>query len=1687
MNDVEKHVVQLDLDNSGFEKGAKQSIKTTAKLEDALVMKGAVDGLEQVTAKISKLDAVMISVISNITNRVINLGVNLVKSLSVDNISNGWQKFGDKTTSVATMMAQTIKIAGKEITNYEEKMEAINEQLERLNWFTDETSYSFTDMVNNIGKFTAAGVDLDVSVKAMMGIANWAALSGQNAATASRAMYQLAQSIGMGTVQLMDWKSIENANMATVEFKQTVIDTAVAMGELTKQGDKYITKTGKKFDVASFRESLSAKWFTSDVLTKSLEKYSAAVERIYEISEETGLTASQVMARYGDELDEFGIKAFAAAQEAKTFADTIGSVKDAVSTGWMNTAEKIFGAYTESKELWTDLANELYDVFAEGGNFRNDILSLWSSLEGRKDLFEHGGDNQGAFWNIYDAIIAVVDTFKSTWRTVFPKTLFEGYDDQVSDLANKFKGFTAGLKEATARFKDMIENGTKLRGILTGVFSVVKIGINVLKGIWYAIDPLVTTVKFLISDLLDFVSGFGKSLNRTANSTNKIFSIASKVNEILTKIIDTINPRGILSKAIDFIFEIRDAFVLLFQGISKGFSDVAKDNSIGGLTDSLSVLFTSIQNLVIKFVNFFNKYVAPYLKGFIENIGVFIGRIAGYVTHIVTFFSKIIDIFSELFSGSLKGSDVINVFRGALSGLVNIISGLVKALASLFKLNKKGGGDSITETISEASGIKKGDEKEVSIMSQIMDIIGGVLKSLAPVISAMLRLVKAILSLLEPLIGLIVKVIDIIAAMLVNISKKGLSSIIMTAIAVVVITKIVSAFTKIGSLIQFFVDAIGGVADLLDATAVYLRVKAIIDFLMSLASSLMVLSVAFLLLKRVDARTLGIGIALMASLMGMVLLLNEIVLRSSERIAATKGLGASTFANVMRSLTKALSSIAKTMFVLSASFAILGKINWESSKSAIVNMESFMIGLMGLFAILTHTNFDIKKVNAINKLIKGLQQFALGMILMSVAFAAVGVMLSALKHIDWSTFGMGMLLITSLTVMMGLLGVLSKYISSLNFILFTTSMVLFGVALSAVAAAFAILQTINQETIGKGFGLLWGLVGLMTVVKIFSTLLGGLKLILFATAMTIFGVALTTMATALAIMNSLNDAAVKKGVNAFKDLTGLLHNARWFMTTKGAKKLAIFAGALVIFGVAMNEFASALAIMSSLNAGGMAAANGAIVALLAMVTVFAKFSGIMGSLSIALLSTGLVVFAAALTSLAVAFAMFSALSWMEIGKGFVVIAGSMVLLAGAAMLLDQFKFGLLAASTSMLIFGAGLMLVATSISLLATSLVLLADVTATSLSAILEAIAAMITTVLEFIVNNSVLIAEALLTLINIGISLLHDSLPLFIEALVLIGNALLGAIQELAPTIWNTVGELIQGVLEFVRDHVTRWAGTLFEICTALLDELEPRLPQLIHSLVTFLTTLIVSTLESLSDNMNRYVNAGISFILDFISELGRTFKNRAGEFVDIFAQFGADLMAGLGNGIKQGASNLWDTVCDAGSAVVDWFAGLFGIHSPSRVMKEMGVYLDEGLAIGIEEGANETKDSIYDSMSEIISTISDAIEDEVDDDLTITPVLDLSNVQAGASDISSLMRSVSGGSVSVSGNLASTASREINRNKQSASTNQNGSVTTNNTTDNYYATFNITTNDPEELARETDKILQRNRFRSNLAKGGV
>lgn len=361
---IDDRVVQMEFDNSKFESNVKTTMSTLDKLKQALNFKGVQDGAEKsasnistlgsavqtVGARFSSLEVIGITALSNITNKAINAGEQMLKSLTIEPVSSGFKEYELKMDSIRTIMAST-----------GESLATVNSYLDELNKYSDETIYSFSDMTANIGKFTNAGVKLDKAVLAIKGVANEAAVSGANANEASRAMYNFAQALSAGYVKLIDWKSIENANMATVEFKQELLNTAVALKTVEEQADgtyKVLTTNaaGSTMDetisaTKNFNDSLAYQWMTTEVLTNTL-------------------------ANYADTTTAIGAKAQKAATEVATFSKAIDTLREAAGSGWAQTWQTIIGDREQATELFTTMVNGISDIIQKSADARNNMAEM---------------------------------------------------------------------------------------------------------------------------------------------------------------------------------------------------------------------------------------------------------------------------------------------------------------------------------------------------------------------------------------------------------------------------------------------------------------------------------------------------------------------------------------------------------------------------------------------------------------------------------------------------------------------------------------------------------------------------------------------------------------------------------------------------------------------------------------------------------------------------------------------------------------------------------------------------------------------------------------------------------------------------------------------------------------------------------------------------------------------------------------------------------------------------------------------------------------------------------------------------------------------------------------------------------------------------------------------------------------
>lgn len=528
---IDNRVAQLTLENKQFEAAAAQSLKTVNKLDDAFKMADGVKGMKdlgtatksvnvegllnsanKVRVQFVAMEEAARQLIRSVTHDIYQQGKALVKGLTIDPIQAGWTKYSEKLSSVQTLMNAT----GKDI-------DTINTYLDRLMWFSDETSYGFTDMTSALAQMTASGGDVEKLIPMIQGIANATAFAGKGAAEFSRVMYNLNQSYSAGYLSLMDWKSVELAGASSKELKNILIDTAKQVGTLNKEGK---TAAGTLVDISTFSSTLADKWATTEVMEKAFGYFNEMTEMAYKMVQSGQVeTASEAYEILASKYDTVSLRAAKAAQEAKSFSETIEATKDAVSTNWMQTFEHIFGNKVEATKLWTAVTQELWEIFAAGGARRNEVLAEWAQgtattireglQTGREALF----DGIGSFYN---NIKRLVTTTKTLWRDFFPATTA----DRLVYLTYKFRDFMktlelssqsiarfrVGLREVLADIKLSGNDLNSLNTIFHGLMDILGMGVRIGARFIGSFSPLIRLFSYLGTQVINLAGYLGKLL-----------------------------------------------------------------------------------------------------------------------------------------------------------------------------------------------------------------------------------------------------------------------------------------------------------------------------------------------------------------------------------------------------------------------------------------------------------------------------------------------------------------------------------------------------------------------------------------------------------------------------------------------------------------------------------------------------------------------------------------------------------------------------------------------------------------------------------------------------------------------------------------------------------------------------------------------------------------------------------------------------------------------------------------------------------------------------------------------------------------------------------------------------------------------------------------------------------------------
>lgn len=161
----------------------------------------------------------------------------------------------------------------------------------------------------------------------------------------------------------------------------------------------------------------------------------------------------------------------------------------------------------------------------------------------------------------------------------------------------------------------------------------------------------------------------------------------------------------------------------------------------------------------------------------------------------------------------------------------------------------------------------------------------------------------------------------------------------------------------------------------------------------------------------------------------------------------------------------------------------------------------------------------------------------------------------------------------------------------------------------------------------------------------------------------------------------------------------------------------------------------------------------------------------------------------------------------------------------------------------------------------------------------------------------------------------------------------------------FSSLPEKIGYALGFAVGKIGEWVGNMVVTVTTEVPKIVSSVVKFFEELPGNIWTAILKTLDVISKWRERMVAFVVVEIPKIVSSIVGEFKKLPGEL----RKLGKFIWDGLINGLKDAWSTVTNGIKSFTDGFVNGFKDALGIHSPSKVFEQFGIYIDQGLANGI------------------------------------------------------------------------------------------------------------------------------------------
>lgn len=1633
MPSVDKRVVQMDFQNAQFQKGVSETLGSLKSLTEEInnttgaKLDGLTSSVDNVGSKFSGLNVIAGTALAKLTSEAMDAGLNIAKSLW-DPIVEGGKK---RALNIEQAKFQ-FKALGMDV----------DATMKSASNAVSGTAYSLDEAAKMASIFGTSGISAGGEMEeALKAVAGTAAMSGAQFMEVGDIF---ADVYGKGKAQAEDFNRLAARGVGGKDVVAKFLGiTQEEVGELAAKGQI----SAKQFSDAFSQAFGASAQKANETYTGSLSNMRAALARVGELFY-TKKFAAQIPVN-NQLAATIGAIKNALVPVSELYGRFVGYKADAMVAG-LKAVENIVNALRDPfHDIITSLSNvdkavkavlapikdAIVDTFFGGDmDFKNSpiikgIHAFTGLLVKLSEKLIISGETQEKVGKITKGILAPFKAFGTVVSDI-AKVIGGGFVTGFKMISQMFTAAAKGIEPLKKNLEPVRENLSKLGDTLSKSIAPVK---EFFQNLSFDISgPLANVVEFKDA-IVDFFKSLGegsdeKFANMLIKITEGVNDLASapiaKITEWINNLINSINEWA----NTDLASWIKDVRTNLDQ-MSDSFNNWAgdkKDQLFKGASDSAKELDNGLSSLGKSFSKMGGK-----AKSAGKDMKDGLADGASFVTSGEAFdkfkdilqsvWDKVKEVASGISDGFGKAKDTVMDFAKKVDWdklLANFnATAMVLGIAQIVKAIK-GGGDKL-------GGFKKLIKETVDTFNETLGTLGDALKKFGEdtpatkilKIAAGIALIAGAVWLLAQLdtkkmlisLGAIAGVVVIFAGAMFLMGKalgktdpKQLNSMATSMVFMAIAIAIMAfAVKKLGDLdLASLAKGLVGVAVSLGIMlgAIYLLSKPSMTATMMKASvgvgmmsvALMVLSLAVRAFGSMSWSSLAKGLVGVAVSLG--LMLGVIYLLSKPKMTAT-----------MMKTAVGIGAMSLALLLMAGVILVMSKIPWESFIDGLAKF-----GLMLLVMLIA--------VLALAEIGPAIMAAAVAMGIMVVAIGAMALVIFALAQIPWETFLQGfvffVLILGTMTIALMEMAPLGPAIMAAAF-----SLVLMAVAIGMMVAAVYILGSMDFNTLIQGIltvGII--LAGLVIAANSMIAALPG------AGAMIVMALAVGILAGVMWLLSGLTWGDIAKGLVAIAGALGILIIAGIFAEVAAvgigiivaaviglsiaaviaAFAIVIFAVGIFLLGPAAASAAGGLTLLGNAakdSAGAILPLVGLGIGLL-LFGVGALVAGV-GAL---LLGVGLIAMGVGL-ALIIAMGPAGSLALKDFVKSFSV--GDVAKTAALGGALIPLGAGLLAVGIGSVITGVGMMMVSAGMALFSKAV----DKLKTSIKNLTPEVEKMGNTTQDLILFGG-------------GMKQLGGIVGTTATQMSKLGSSTKGfQTSVMLTTAAVKIFTQSVGSMPFVVLLAATGVTAAFKTMSSGVKSGMALMVSVFKVQSTIFMVQIKQMASQTGINM-RQVGRAIGTAAPFAviqamlftrllgSALKNGLKSSASGAVQTARSIGYNVAAGLAGGISSGRSMVISAAITIASSALRAAKAALGIASPSKEFAALGMFVAMGLAHGISDNSSRAEEAsanmgndVLDEFARMVEDIAASMDDVVDFEPTISPVLDLSDVESNASKLGNML----------------------------------------------------------------------------------